>query len=428
MPSGRVAPGEAKGLILRGRGMGGVKSLWMEQVERGYGSSEHFVCHNCVDEEELKDFIIQMRQNEPCTYCGYSEAASVEEFTGYILDCLMSEWEHYDSKRDEGANEFSFREVICFEEPIYTEQEALIDEIERIVDTDFWVRTWNYNPKEDDEQEAWHNFTRFVTHSLRFTSFLPEAGDIFRNVNHTRLPVDTGMKYILKTIEQYGLVKELGVDTNIYRVRLTDDLDNYGTGTEMGTVPRREAKTANRMSPVGIPMFYGAFSPDVALSEVKRKESHEFQHIATFAPSRSLFVADFTELPSLPSIFSENSSFRQTVFFLKRFAEELSKPLNDDDLDHLEYLPSQIVTEYLKLMCRHKGSFIDGIVYKSAQTDGKCIVLFVENEQCLCHQPYPEDENYTTFSERIGMQDKKVKQRPRLHLILSKYSASGLER
>ena len=407
--------------------MGGAKSLWMEQMERGYGSSDHFVCHNCVDEKELKDFIIHMRQDEPCTYCGYPEAASVEEFTGHILDCLMSEWEHYDSKRDEFARSFSFREVICFEEPIYSEQAALIDEIERIVEIDFWARTWNYNPEEDDEQEAWHNFTNFVTHRLRFTAFLSEAEELFRNVNYTRLPADAGMKYVLKTIGQYGLVKELESGTAIYRVRFSDELDNYGTGADMGTVPRHEAKTANRMSPVGIPMFYGAFFPDVALSEVKRKESHKFKHVAMFSPSRSLFVADFTELPSLPSIFSEDRSFRPTVFFLKRFAEEISKPLKDDDLDHLEYLPSQIVTEYLKLMCKHKDSPIDGIIYRSAQTtDGKCIVLFVENEQCLCHPPYPDEENLTTFSAKIGIQNEGVKLRPRLHLILGKYSASAL--
>ncbi len=406
--------------------MGGAKTLWMEQMERGYGSSDHFVCHNCVGEGDLKNFILQAREDIACTYCGYPESASVEDLTGHILNCLTSEWEPYDNSRDIDIY-FSFREIICYEEPIYTEQESLINEIERIVEIDFWNRTWDYDSDEDEKQEAWHLFKSFVTHQLRFTSFLPEAEEIYRNSNYTTLSADSGMKYILDVIEKYELRNKLAEDTSIYRVRLSDDLYNYGTGAEMGTVPRHEAKTANRMSPVGIPMFYGAFSPDVALKEVKRKESDKFQHVAVFKPSRSLFVADFTDLPPMPSIFSEARSFRPTVSFIKRFTEEISKPLMENDLDHLDYLPSQIVTEYLKVMCRYQGSSIDGIIYKSAQGDGKCIVLFVENEQCYDHQPYPDEENHPTFLEQIGVQNKDVRRRPRLYLILNHYSVRALE-
>ena len=45
----------------------------------------------------------------------------------------------------------------------------------------------------------------------------------------------------------------------IYRIRITNNKQNLNSASEMGTVPIEYALQANRMSPVGIAMFYGAF-------------------------------------------------------------------------------------------------------------------------------------------------------------------------
>src|ERR1051325_1492730 len=79
------------------------------------------------------------------------------------------------------------------------------------------------------------------------------------------------------------------------------------------------------------------------------------------------------------SPFNEFYSFYFEHFdrpFLEHFQQEVSKPILPDDAP-IEYTPTQIFTEYLKVYRDDKKNGIDGIVYKSSMNvGGKCIVLF----------------------------------------------------
>jgi hypothetical protein len=69
--------------------------------------------------------------------------------------------------------------------------------------------------------------------------------------------------------------------------------------------------------------------------------------------------------------------------FIKSFVADLSIPVQPDDTVHIEYVPTQVVTEYLKLKFRIEHN-VQGILYKSVKSiGGLCAVIFTDNQQML---------------------------------------------
>ena len=54
---------------------------------------------------------------------------------------------------------------------------------------------------------------------------------------------------------------------------------------------------------------------------------------------------------------------------------EITKPI--DKNPGIEYVPTQIFTEYIRFMNNYH---IDGIIYRSSLTGGRNVVLFYDNE------------------------------------------------
>ena len=142
------------------------------------------------------------------------------------------------------------------------------------------------------------------------------------------------------------------------------------------------------MSPNGIAMFYGATDEETAVTEIAGHQWPQTDDltVALFETCVPLQVVDLVTPPSIPSLFDKDRlEVRSTLIFLHRFADEVSKPIDIDEREHLEYVPTQIVTEYFRHAFEAEyGTHIDGVRYRSATRDGgECLVLFVENEECV---------------------------------------------
>ena len=72
--------------------------------------------------------------------------------------------------------------------------------------------------------------------------------------------------------------------------------------SQLGTVPEELAFRSNRMSPAGIPIFYGADNSDSAIEEVA--SSSEDTHVTwcEFELTEDLQVVDLTQLQPEPSM------------------------------------------------------------------------------------------------------------------------------
>jgi hypothetical protein len=66
------------------------------------------------------------------------------------------------------------------------------------------------------------------------------------------------------------------------------------------------------------------------------------------------------------------------ALFMSRFLRDFSSPIERDDRIHIDYVPTQVITEYLR-DTKLNGRQVDGIKYRSARSKGGiCYVLFVD--------------------------------------------------
>ena len=158
------------------------------------------------------------------------------------------------------------------------------------------------------------------------------------------------------------------------------------TPSRLGTCPRDKAKQANRMSPAGIPMFYGANDALTAVREVGFLSANQYATWCAFETSQASTVIDFTGLPPVPSMFDpEMGGIRRLLIFLHRFVKQLSDRIRPD-FEQIDYVPTQIVTEYL-LRIHGGGGAVDGLLYPSSLTGEVCAVFDVPNGRCVEQGP-----------------------------------------
>ena len=146
-----------------------------------------------------------------------------------------------------------------------------------------------------------------------------------------------------------------------------EDIADYRAG-KLGAPPLVKA-AANRMSPAGIPMFYGSSDVDTAVAEIGTHSDKTHAIVGRFEPARELKVVDLTNLPERPSIFGGDADLYHQVVFLQQFIKDVTLPVILDGREHIDYVPTQVFTEYLRY------SFpapIDGIVFPSAPATPRC--------------------------------------------------------
>jgi hypothetical protein len=143
--------------------------------------------------------------------------------------------------------------------------------------------------------------------------------------------------------------------------------------------PPEEKASQNRMSPLGIPMFYAASNAETAKLEINELSGT----IAKFEQLTDMKIIDFCSVPIIPSIFDrENRSHIMEIKFIIDFIADITKPVKKikDKTIHLEYIPTQVLTEYFRFLYEDK---IDGIKYPSSYDQGENIVLFL-NQSHVC--------------------------------------------
>ena len=68
--------------------------------------------------------------------------------------------------------------------------------------------------------------------------------------------------------------------------------------------------------------------------------------------------------------------------FLHSFNREVTKKLDKNDKNQLQYIPTQVFTEFLRYMFTDKdGRRLDGMVYGSSKTREQNVVLFCNQQK-----------------------------------------------
>jgi hypothetical protein len=131
------------------------------------------------------------------------------------------------------------------------------------------------------------------------------------------------MDEIANIISEIDLIRTIPTGTIITRARPHHENEHYSTVEDLGPPPTELAIHPNRMSPSGIPMFYGSDTETTALSEV---EQTGFATVAQFVTQRPFKVLDLTRMPDVPSIFDPQPTYeRAPLSFLHNFLDDLTK-------------------------------------------------------------------------------------------------------
>jgi len=179
----------------------------------------------------------------------------------------------------------------------------------------------------------------------------------------------------------------VGTRKLVYRARQQKRGQTLHSPYDFGPPPVERATRPNRMSPAGIVMFYGSDERETAIAEID-DDGRLGIAVGTFQTTRNATVLDLTKLPRSLGFFEQQSDSsevdRYALEFLHRFVKSLAAKVAPGEREHIDYVPTQVVTEWFRTAFRHRRKTIDGIRYMSAQRPGgKSLVLFADREDVL---------------------------------------------
>jgi hypothetical protein len=94
----------------------------------------------------------------------------------------------------------------------------------------------------------------------------------------------------------------------------------------------------------------------------------------------------------------------EALRFLHRLADDISRPIERDDRVHIEYVPTQVVIEFLRTTKLPEGVKLDGIRYRSSRREGgMSLVLFADrrNVEGASNDTWPKPDPWLELVGRI---------------------------
>ncbi len=401
-----------------GQGDGGVgywKDQLLKQQEQGWSSvdPDRMVCAKCFEDYAIQGFIRDCASARKCSYCGRRSKKPIAVPMNDVLE-LIGEglgYEYADPAEQNPWDEGEYVFATMYSRDLFDEigpiarNEAVHEEIVEA----FGNKTWNekdlFGLSEDDAlRYGWQGFVKAVKYERRYVFLKPKKKK--GPPDSDAVTPDQMLDRLGEVIKEVGLVRTMKAGMRWFRARVHDPAKEYTSAADLGTAPRKAAVFSNRMSPAGIPMFYGAADVETVVAETytPTPDKPTTVTVAKFETARDACVVDFTALPPVPSLFDEGRrQLRAPISFLWSFVRDLAKPIQRDGREHIEYVPTQIVTEYLRHVFRTEdGPRVRGVIYQSSRNGGgKCSVLFVGNRQCCDAKPgWQELETDHVFKKR----------------------------
>ena len=284
---------------------------------------------------------------------------------------------------------------------IYQTSEIFEDEIERfiedenlskdisdaLIDKEWCRKDFYFLPKHEKLIINWDRFSKQVKYKTRYVFFrLPGKSSDVDIDDPDEIPISEMLDHFGRILSETRLLRILKPGDIFFRARihLRDKVCN--NVKECGQPLANELFNSNRMSPAGISMFYGALDEQTTLVETHDTGDEKVITISKWESCRALRFLDLMNIPALPSIFdSKNRNMRPNILFLNSFKLEIVRPLVEDKFASVDYVPTQVFTEYIRhLYMDSRGNRYDGILYPSSKhPDHVNAVVFCERQNCL---------------------------------------------
>lgn len=368
----------------------GLTKRYLEYMEsRGFADIEGSLCLSHINARALRETLTQRVEDDECRICGNSgSTVTFNELMAEVMDAVTFLYEPADKAglfwdREDGwmgadvLDSYDVLDDVCDKAFTDDAEADVMDLLEELIDHEDWTAN-RHSSSLDATEWAWEQFVADVKTQSRFV-FLRAT-----SLDGVGTPGERSADFLsslLTYVEdpKLKLISEVPEGTAFYRGRLVNHPNEKMTAAKrLGPAPADKA-AANRMSPEGVPMFYGSASPETAIREIAAHGTSEYARIGAFRNQRPLTLLDLTALPKLPSIFDKDARNRNGILrFFKHFASNVTAPIRPDGRPHVEYVPTQVVTEFFRWV---PSKSIDGIRLSSAQDGQDTYVLFFTQEQ-----------------------------------------------
>lgn len=346
-------------------------------------------CKKCIGDKHIYNSLKNdYGKLSLCSYCGdRKKTIAIQDIANEICDSIETEYstcdmEYFNPKTNEYdiPNESTSDLLCCLfpgDRDLFNDICAVIDPGNNLGwysrDNKYFGKDVNINKK---YISLWNTFCNMVKHETRYVFFRQKDED-----------ADDNRPDILDCIgdaaDKIGLIKEFEPDCSFFRGRLhIKKEDAFSSDIDLAAPPDKYAKV-NRMSAEGISIFYGANNIKTALSEIF-DYNYKYATVVQFTNINTMHLLDLSNINSIeyPSIYDHRNRFkRKYIDFFKNFSESIARPI--DNSPAIEYVPTQILTEYFRHVFQY-GCFVDGIIYSSSKNhNGKCYALFANHDECL---------------------------------------------
>jgi hypothetical protein len=361
-----------------------------------YSSAEP-VCEKCFSDRDIAEFIEGFGGPPGCSICGDNDSptAPLDEVAGHMHECLL---QFYGFAIDQLP--YEGREG-GYQAPHWDTYDLIFDRLgldlprdrddqlrftlpDRISEEMWCAYDWLSLDYDQELDYAWRVFCRTIQHERRFFFALPKENETEDKKDWNRdrngfSPLSF-LSEIVKLAEDFGMVQILPSGTEFFRSRPCEHDAPYHTAQQLGPPPPDRSVQANRMNPPGISMTYGAETEDIAIRETRST----CVTVGQFRLEREARILDLADLPVIPGIFSgAERRTRLGLVFIHAFAGEIARPVDRSDRIHIEYIPSQVITEFIR-DSKIDGSAVDGIRYPSTlDAEGRNLVLFATQDDLM---------------------------------------------
>ncbi|CUJ42726.1 HEPN-associated N-terminal domain-containing protein [Achromobacter aegrifaciens] len=338
------------------------------------------VCAACFDDKDLRSWIRAHNGPRGCWACAQRDAptAPLDNIQTRILECAQRYYgravdQMYYNSREGGYigehwDSYDLMQMLDIALP--RDDGSLFDAIVDALGQEPWCH-YDVGTLDLDNalRSSWKSFCQTIKHKRRF--FFHSTGEDSRD---TWTPLSL-LRHIADHCEQIGLIRDIPPRTRLWRARPDLQKGKRARAADFGPPPSEYALQSNRMNPPGISMLYAASSIKTALHETRTTSAR----LGLWRVAESLRVLDLRALPPVPGMFSDTSrTARHALRFLHSFSNDIMQPVERSQRVNVDYLPSQVVTEFIRDYPFQDGA-IDGIAYPSSVTKaGWNVALFLE--------------------------------------------------
>lgn len=256
--------------------------------------------------------------------------------------------------------------------------DELLEDLVQAIDSDAIFCDYDWLSLDDDDvlSFSWSSFCKTVKHHRHF--FFQKLGG--EEDDRELFDPITLMARIARHCETHGLLQVWAQDFEVYRARARSLGQTWTSVGELGPPPEEYAVQFNRMNPPGVPVMYVSETRALSIAEVRDGVAS----IGRWRFTRPVRILNLVDLPANPGLFSTlDRKDRLGLRFLHQFVHAITQPVAGDAVVKLDYIPTQVLTEFLRDF-PFKAGTIDGVRYPSATgITGANIVLFATQHDVL---------------------------------------------